>query len=176
MRFIGIILILSVLSGCYDSKFEKSNPELAQLYNSFIDKLYNDEYKLIKYITREGLTDTIQIDSINWNQELKLFTELTISRSHLTDYNVKTLKNGCEKQFITNSNKYPIKRYKYSHCENNLIVFIDFMKSSPLYSFYYHLELNHKGYLIEIVSDVKMAYESKYRIEGKFLINEDKTD
>ena len=58
---------------------------------------------------------------------------------------------------------------------NNRLI-IDFAKSSPLYSFYSHLELNQNGYLIEIISDVKMAYESNYRIEGKFITNEDKTD
>ena len=175
MRFIRIVLVLSLLSGCSNVKSEKSNPELMQLYTSFIDNLYNSDYQLIKYITREGETDTIRMDSINWDQELKLFTELNISKSHLGNYNITVSKNGCEKIFQTNSKKCPIKRYKYLLCENNLNVCIDFEKSSPLYLFSYHLELNNKGYLIKIISDVKMSYASKYRIERKFFTNENKT-
>ncbi len=174
MRFLGIVFILLVLSGCYNVKSENSNTELMKLYNSFINQL--DNYKLIKYITQDGVTDTIYIDSINWTQELKLFTELNISKSYLSDYDIKTSKNGCSKHFQTTSNKYPIKRYKYLHCDNNLIVFIDYIKSSPLYRFSYHLELNNKGYLVEIISDVIMAYESNYRIEGKFITNQVKID
>jgi len=116
------------------------------------------------------------MDSVNWEQELKLFTELNISKSNLSNYNITVSKNGCEKIFQTNSEKCPIKRYKYLLCQNNLNVCIDFEKSSPLYLFSYHLELNNKGYLIKIISDVKMSYESKYRIEGKFLTKENKTD
>ena len=175
MRFIGVFVILLAFSGCYHVEDKESNTKLKQSYTSFIQKLYNGEYKLTKYITRKGITDTLYIDSVNWPQELKLFTELNISKSYLSDYHCITSKNGCEKIFQTNSNKYPIKRYKYLHCNNNFIVLIDFVKSSPLYSFYYHLELNQNGYLIEIISDVKMAYESNYRIEGKFITNEDKT-
>tara|TARA_B100000963_G_C22544158_1_gene633631 strand:- start:482 stop:1012 length:531 start_codon:yes stop_codon:yes gene_type:complete len=176
MRFTGLFVILLMLSGCYDIERKESNTELNQLYTSFIQKLCDDRYKLIKYITRREITDTLYIDSVNWPQELQRFTELSISKSFLSDYNYKTAQNGCEKIFQTNFNKHPIKRYKYLHCDNNFNVLIDFSKSSPLHSFYYHLELNKYGYLIEIISDVKMAYRSNYRIEGKFITNEDKTN
>ena len=46
---------------------------------------------------------------------------------------------------------------------------IDVVKSSPLYEFDYHLELNMNGYLIEAKSNVEFAYNSAFRVEGKFI-------
>ena len=171
MRFIGIVFIILFLSGCYEIKSEKSNLEIEHLYESFINKLNSGEYKLIKYTSSKCLDDTTYLDSIDWNQELKLFTELNISKSQIDDYDIIISKNGCEKKFQTNSKKHSIKKYKYSHCDGNLIVFIDITKSSPLYTFSYHLELNNKGYLIHIKSDVGMAYEADYKVEGKFILS-----
>ena len=176
MRFLCIILILLLLSGCYNTENKKSNTELKQLYDSLIDELNKGDYKLVKYLSREGIVDTMYFDSVNWPRELKLFTELNISKSRLNDYHVSTSQNGCEKQFYSKSDKNTVKRYEYLDCNNKLSVAINLSKSSQLYAFSYYLELNHKGYLIEIKSDVKMAYESNYRIEGKFITNEDKTN
>tara|TARA_Y100000589_G_scaffold29168_1_gene24261 strand:+ start:30141 stop:30671 length:531 start_codon:yes stop_codon:yes gene_type:complete len=174
MRFLGIILILLLLSGCYKIENKESNTELKQLYNSLIDELNKGDYKLVKYFSREGIVDTMYFDSVNWPQELKLFSELNISKSRLSDYHILTSQNGCEKQFYSKSDKNTIKRYEYLDCNNKLSVAVNLSKSSQLYAFSYYLELNNKGYLIEITSDVKMAYESDYRVEGKFITSEDK--
>ena len=159
-----------LLFSCTSSEKIKDNNEFSVLYQPFIQQLKQSNLKLIKYVKKGEVMDTIIIskDSVNWYQELKLFVETKIPKSAYSDYEIKSFENNCKKQFQTSSNKHSVKKYQIDSCNGGLIVNIDVVKSSPLYEFDYHLELNEEGYLIEATSDVEFAYNSAFRIEGKF--------
>ena len=157
--------------GCTPSENKPNSDEFSEIYSSLIQQLKLDELNLIKYIKKGGLTDTIQLhhDSIDWNEELKMFIAIKIPKSVYNDYEITNDERDCEKQFQTSNNKHSVKNYKYSNCNGQTIVNIDVTKNSPLYEFDYHLEINSKGYLIEVRSDVEFAYSSAFRVEGKFI-------
>lgn len=169
MRILGIVVGLVVmLIGCSNGDIKNKNSEFSSLYNTLIQDLKDSDVKLKKYIKKGDKSDTIVVDTVNWTNELKMFIDAEISRSVYNDYEINTSKDGCEKYFQTKMNKHVVKNYHYVNCENDLIVYIDVKKMSGLYEFNYHLELNKEGYLIQAYSNVEFAYESNYRIEGKF--------
>lgn len=160
-----------MIVGCKNQNNEKDNHEFSNLYNALLQELEGSQVNLKKYIFHNGKVDTIEIssDSIDWTVELKLFKESVISQSAYSDYEIKSLKNGCEKSFHTSENKHPVKNLRYINCNDTFAVYIDVKKMSPLYNFDYHLEINDSGYLIQSSSDVEFAYKSEFRIEGKFI-------
>ena len=169
MRFLvfGCVLSLLIL-GCSGSKIDTTNNEFSEVYDVLIQSFNNKDLKLKKYITKDGKSDTVYVDTVNWQKELKPFFDAEISKSTYDDYEIKSFEEGCKKEFHTKSNKHHVKMYKYNRCNGQLNVEILVEKSSPLYEFDYKLQLNSEGYIIETVSDVEMAYESKLKIEGKF--------
>lgn len=160
-----------MLLGCNSSDTEFKNEEFSKVYSSLFQELKTSDVKLEKYIIFNNKVDTVLLnsDSINWNQELELFTKAEISKSAYSDYEIRTLNDGCEKYFQTRNDKHHVKKYHYSNCNGSLNVYIDVEKSSPLYKFNYHLELNKDGYLIETKTEIELAEQSNYRIEGKFI-------
>lgn len=169
MRIFGILLFaLFVIWGCSSKINTQNNNEFFNLYTTLIEDLKSSDVKLIKYIKKGKESDTIAVDTVNWDEEFNLFTNLFISKSNYSDYKITSSEDGCEKSFQTKNNKHEVKNYDYSICNGELIVYIDVKKTSPLYVFDYHLELNKNGYLIEVKSNVDLAYTSDYRIEGKF--------
>jgi hypothetical protein len=135
------------------------------------ERLDSLQVSLDKHIVRNKKHEKVLIhaDSIDFQKELEFFTDAVISKNSYSDYKIKSLKGGCEKYFQTISNSHSIKNFYYNSCNDFLVVYIDMDKVSPLFGFKYHLELNKNGFLIEIKSNVKLSYDAKYRIEGKFV-------
>lgn len=170
MRFLGFCIGFGLLFiRCSNSELDNSNSEFGKIYESVIQQLNSGNVKLKKHITKDGKTDTVLINTVNWQNELKQFTDVEISKSVFDDYEIKSLNGGCEKHFQTLVNKHSVKNYHYSKCNEDLTVDILVKKSNPLYDFDYKLQLTPNGYLIEVVADVDLAYKSNVKIEGKFI-------
>lgn len=173
LRFLKLFaLFLILLSGCSNKKEKEINSNFKKLYSSLIQELTQSNIKLEKHFIHNGKYDKIIIheDSVDFSKELKVFTDLVILNKMYSEYEIRSLNGGCEKYFQTLNDKHTVKNMYYSTCKGYLVVYIDVNKSSPLFNFDYHLELNKNGYLIEIKSNVELTYRSIYRIEGRFIL------
>lgn len=137
-------------------------------YNSLIQDFKYNDLKLIKYIIKGEKRDTLYVDSVNWEKELKLFLESDISKNNSSLYKITTVNGGCEKTLQTTVFKQSVKKLQFDNCNGALSVNINVEKKNMFYEFKYHLELNENGFLIECNQNVEFAFESNYRIEGKF--------
>lgn len=138
-------------------------------YNSLIQDFKYNDLKLIKYITKGEKRDTLYVDSVNWEKELKLFLESDISKNNSSLYKITTVNGGCEKTLQTTVFKQSVKKLQFDNCNGALSVNINVEKKNMFYEFKYHLELNENGFFIECNQNVEFAFESNYRIEGKFI-------
>jgi len=167
-KLLVLLFISSIVIGCLTTDKIDDTTVLSGHYDSIIQQLTIDEIKLTKYIIKNEKRDTVYIDSVNWKQELSLFLESDISKKKINKYKITIFEDSCTFLFQTTTDKQPVKKLKYSICNNDLIVNIDVEKRSKIYDYIYYLELTSSGYLIEVKQKVKMAYQSKYIIEGKF--------
>lgn len=170
MRLLAIALpFLLAISACKQNNEQQNAKVLSARYNTIIQQLDSSNVKLIKYIQRDSVRDTLTVNNVNWEQELALFLKNDVNMSALADYDSIVDIHNCAKTYQTTSEKYNVKSIKYDFCANGYNVVINIVKNNALYNFSYHLELNKKGFLIEAFADVEMAYEHNYRIEGKFI-------
>lgn len=167
-KLLVFVFISSIFIGCSTADKTDNITVLSEQYNSLIQQLKTDNVKLTKYIIKDEKRDTLYLDSVNWKQELNMFLESDISKKKLNQYKITVFEDSCKFLFQTTTDKQPVKKLKYSICNNDFIVNIDVEKRSKLYDYVYYLELTSNGYLIEVKQKVKMAYQSKYIIEGKF--------
>lgn len=147
---------------------KKTNSLLFYQYSALIQRLRNDNVKLTKYISSSEKKDTIYIDTVDWNTELKIFLEADILKNKLVNYKTIESKSNCRFLLQTESSKEAVKKLEYSICNDSLYVNMFVNKVSKIYDFNYHLELSPNGYLIESDQEVSAGYKSIYRIEGKF--------
>lgn len=170
MRLLVMALpFLLAISACKHNNEQQNTKVLSPHYTAIIQELTSGNVKLIKYIQRDSVRDTLTVNNVNWEQELSLFLKNDINLSALGDYDSIVNGNNCAKTYQTTLEKYNVKSIKYDFCANGYNVVTNIVKNTALYNFNYHLELNTKGFLIEAFTDVKMAYEHNYRIEGKFI-------
>jgi hypothetical protein len=162
------IIIIITFIGCNQPTSLDKEYVLSTKYTSLIQELNLNDFKLTKYIIKGEKTDTVFVDSVNWEKELKLFLESDISKSNSSLYKITTVNDGCEKTLQTTDFKQNVKKLQFDSCNGGLHVNINVEKKNMLYEFKYHLELNENGFLIECNQDVEFAFESSYRIEGKF--------
>ena len=167
-KLVIFIVFISFIFSCSGSDKSSNITVLKHHYITQIQKLKKDNIKLTKYISKGKKRDTLYIDKVNWKKELSLFLESDISKRKVDLYKINSYEDNSKFLFQTTSNKQTVKKLKYSLVNNDLIVNIDVHKRSGLYDFLYYLELSSKGYLIEVKQKVRMVYESKYIIEGKF--------
>lgn len=167
-KSILFLLICSFLVSCSSVDKEPNRTLLFDQYNTLIQQLKANDVKLVKYVSSGVKRDTITIDSVNWNNELKLFFESDILKNKLIHYKTKTSKEGCKVMLQTDSFNEAVKKLEYSTCGNSLYVNMLVNKKRKIYNFDYHLELTPDGFLIETDQQIIGGQDSKYRIEGKF--------
>jgi len=161
--------IILIFIGCNQPTSADKGYVLNRKYKSLIQDFKSNDLKLIKYIIKEDKRDTLYVDSVNWEKELKLFLESDISKNNSSLYKITTVNDGCEKTLQTTDFKQSVKKLQFDSCNGGLHVNINVEKKNMFYEFKYHLELNENGFLIECNQSVKFAFESNYRIEGKFI-------
>lgn len=162
-----LLLLINILISCGVSNKQEETFIHNNIYSSFIQNLKENEVKLKKYIVKDGISDSLNIDSVDWKKELKFFLKSDISNKNLKNY--KILKESdCSTTYLAKDKKQSIIKFSHSNCDS-LFFNIDILNESGLYKFEYHLELNKNGFLIENKQDVRLGITSNYRIEGKFI-------
>ena len=161
--------IILIFIGCNQPTAADKGYVLNRKYKSLIQDFKSNDLKLIKYIIKEDKRDTLYVDSVNWEKELKLFLESDISKNNSSLYKITTVNDGCEKTLQTTDFKQSVKKLQFDSCNGGLHVNINVEKKNMFYDFKYHLELNENGFLIECNQRVEFAFASNHRIEGKFI-------
>ena len=102
LRFLKLFsLNLILLYSCSRQQEKEINDDFKYLYSSLIQELTLRDIKLEKHIIHNGIYDKITIheDSVDFSKELKVFTDAVILKNDYLEYEIRSLKGGCEKYF-----------------------------------------------------------------------------
>lgn len=152
--------------GCQPQTTTSKSDTINNHLSLFITQLKKENTQLVKYITKDNQTDTLIVDSINWEKELAMFIKYDLSEKKKKLYEIEEV--GCEKIYKPKDDKQQLKKLKINKCDNLSSITMDIVKNSKLYTYLYHLELNNSGFLITSKQQVEFIFDTDYRIEGKF--------
>ena len=175
-KLILFIISFFFLNSCVDEPIVQHSSyfSISSFLNEEIKQHQKSKTRLAKEVIRDEVKESKNIDTPNWEHELKPFFESDIDKPawHLA-YECDTVKTDSLLQivYVAKDEKAPVRRMQIDYVHEQIQkIEIEFEKTNPWFSLKRKLiYLRHRGYSISGEQDMVLSDPSRFQINVKFI-------
>lgn len=172
----GLFIPVLFLMSCVDEPIVQHSSyfSITSFLNEEIKKHQKSKTHLAKEVIRDQVKESKNIDTPNWEIELKPFLESDIDKPawHLA-YECDTVQTDSLLQivYVAKDEKAPVRRMQIEYLHQQIQkIEIQFEKTNPWFSLKRKLiYLRHRGYSIRGEQDMVLSDPSRFEINVKFI-------